>query len=56
MENHSEKKKEEKILMEEENKDRDLGRDDMSVEEFVGEESDWSEDISEYEKEKKRNH
>lgn len=56
MENHSEKRKEEKILMEEENENRDLGKDDMSVEEFIGEESDWSEDMSEYEKGKNRNH
>ena len=56
MENHSEKRKEEKILMEEENENMDLGKDDMSVEEFIGEESDWSEDMSEYEKGKNRNH
>ena len=56
MENHSEKRKEEKILMEEENENRDLGKDDMSVEEFIGEEPDWSEDMSEYEKGKNRNH
>lgn len=53
MENHREKKEEEKILIEEENKDRDLGEEDTSAEEFIGEKSDWSEDISEYEKNKK---
>lgn len=53
MENHREKKEEEKTLIEEENKDRDLGEDDTSAEEFIGEDSDWSEDISEYEKNKK---